>query len=633
MKLITLSLSNFKCFDSLEINFKDDVTDIVGSNGSGKTSICDAYFWLLFGKNSAGQELNPRPKKPEATKTTVTAKLEIEARPNFDGGTYYLTRIQQDKPQKLSETAKSATETTYLINDVPKKKKDYDELVNLICSKDIFNVLSNPLAFASGNQKSDWQKRREILVQAFAKSSSDSDIINSHEELAPLRERLNYKSIDDFLNVTTLEHKKTNKRLEEIPVELNVHNQTISDTQTAGEYKPSIVAKLTAEKRNLEREIYSIENGDNVTELNRRISKVKAEIELAELKYKKEHSNADEVQKIYSNIADVNSEIFDLKTKNESLKRELSQARSEANNAKTRYDEYASETMSEDTTCPTCHQQLPEHLVSEKQALFNQQKAEKMKRESEIYRKNREIYQSKKSELENLNAQLAELEKKLEELKAEKERLTNSENSQRFNESSEYKTLAEKLKALESELEKCTSEADKLVAEKRQQASELQKQIDEQESIKAAQVLIDKQNEHIEKLRDEQQRLSKLLVEQEESIELTQKFMQYKISDIEEQINSHFELVKWKLFEPQVNGIIKDCCEATVDGVGFNEGLNTAAKINAGLDIINTLSQVYGQTMPVWVDNAESVTQLKRTDGQQIRLYVAAGQENIKILD
>lgn len=211
--------------------------------------------------------------------------------------------------------------------------------------------------------------------------------------------------------------------------------------------------------------------------------------------------------------------------------------------------------------------------------------------------------------------------------------MTNSENSQRFNESAKYKALAEKLKALESELDKCTSEADKLVAEKRQQASELQKQIDEQESIKAAQVLIDKQNEHIKKLREEQQMLSKLLVEQEESIELTQKFMQYKISDIEEQINSHFELVEWKLFEPQVNGIIKDCCEATVDGVGFNEGLNTAARINAGLDIINTLSRVYGQTMPVWVDNAESVTQLKRTDGQQIRLYVAAGQEKIKILD
>ena len=633
MKLLTLSLSNFKCFDSLEIDFKDNVTDIVGSNGSGKTSICDAYFWLLFGKNSAGQELNPRPKNPKATKTTVTAKVEVEPSPNFDGGVYYLTRIQQDKPQKSSDTAKSATETMYLINDVPKKKKDYDEFVNLICSKDIFNVLSNPLAFASGNQKADWQKRREILVKAFAESSSDNDIINAHEELAPLRERLSYKSVEDFLNVTTLERKKTQKRLDEIPVELNVHNQTISDTQAAGEYKPSIVAKLTAEKRNLERVIHSIENGDSVTELNRQINKTRAEIELAELKYKKDHSNADEVTKICNSIVDVNSAIFTLKAKIELTGKELAQARSEANNAKMRYDKYASETMSEDTTCPTCHQSLPAHLISEKQALFNQQKAEKMKHECGVYSANREIYQSKKSDLENMNSQLAELEKKLEELKAERERLTNSDNAQRFENSDEYNKLAEKLKALESEHNKLTSESDKLVSEKRQQACDLQKQIDEQEAIKAAQSLIDKQKERIEKLRDEQQRLSKLLVEQEESIELTQKFMQYKISDIEEQINSHFELVKWKLFEPQVNGIIKDCCEATVDGVGFNEGLNTAARINAGLDIINALSKVYSQSMPVWVDNAESVTQLKSTDGQQIRLYVAAGQENIKILD
>ena len=84
MLLNTLSISNFKCFDKFEIDFDEKKTKIAGDNGTGKTSICDAYFWLLFGKNSSGQALNPRPKCEEATKTTVTANLpSIAAKPSI----------------------------------------------------------------------------------------------------------------------------------------------------------------------------------------------------------------------------------------------------------------------------------------------------------------------------------------------------------------------------------------------------------------------------------------------------------------------------------------------------------------------------------------------------------------------
>lgn len=626
MRLIELSLSNFKCFSEFDVNFADEITEISGDNGTGKTSVCDAYFWLLFGKNAAGQTFNPRPKKSEATKTTVTAKLELDS-----GEEVYLTRSQRDKGQKSNETAKSATETTYMINDVPKKKKDFEDFVSQICAPKIFNVLSNPLYFAGGTQKNDWQNRREVLVSTFANEGGDDKIINNHADLAKLREHLGYMSVNDFLDVTSLERKKTQKRLDEIPVELNVHQQTIDDTETEGKYEPAVVAKLTIEKSKIEKEIQSIVNGDKIVDCERQIAHTKAEIELAEVKFAREHNNSDELMELDRQLIDLKSKKHRIENSAAEINNEIEHAKRKANEARAKYADCASETLSIDPVCPTCHQNLPEYLISQKEEMFNQQRAENMKKAKEEYQINSDSYKKKKDELEKINSQKCGLDADIEKLESERKRLANPRNAANFEESDEYKKLSDKLDSLESEYSEIKSDTDKLVAEKHRRLEDVQAQINAQESIKAAAVLVEKQKKRIKELRDEQLRLGKLLAKQDEGIDLVQKFLQYKISDVEEQINSHFKIVKWKLFEPQVNGIIKDCCEATVDGVGFNDGLNAAARINAGLDIINALSDIYGVEVPVWIDNAESVVRLIETKEQQIRLSVDENQPNISI--
>jgi len=103
---------------------------------------------------------------------------------------------------------------------------------------------------------------------------------------------------------------------------------------------------------------------------------------------------------------------------------------------------------------------------------------------------------------------------------------------------------------------------------------------------------------------------------------LTDRFVTAKVSMLEEKINSRFKLARFQLFEQQINGGIAECCEVTVNGVPYSS-MNNAARINAGLDIIQTLSEHYGITAPIFVDNAESVNDLYRTTSQQIRLYVS----------
>ena len=628
MLLNTLSISNFKCFDNFEIDFDEKKTRIAGDNGTGKTSICDAYFWLLFGKNSLGQALNPRPKRAEATKTTVTAKITLDS-----GETVYISRCQQDKGKKTNDTAKAATETTYMINDVPKKKKDYDDYIADICPPDIFNYLSNPLAFASGREKNDWQSRRTILVNAFAGEKSDGSIIDSHEDLSPLRERMNYHSVDDFMAVTEIERKKTNKRLNEIPIEINAHKETIDETKINGVYAPSVVARLSAEKTKIANEISAIRNGGKKEEIAQKIKITKAEIELAEVRFNKDNGNSDEISKIKFKIADL--EIRSAQAENSRKAYEVSakMLKSSAETYFAIYNKYASEKPSSEPICPTCHQALPERLIAERQSMFNEQKAERLKSTRDDYMKTLDEYKRKREKIKALQVEEERFRNEIDKLNDDLKSLISGSTEADFKKSDEYIRLSEKLKSLEAEYNKLSAESDAVLNEKENRITELQQSIDEMNAVKAATELIEREERKIKELQAEQQRLGKLSANWEENIELIQKFMQYKITDIEEQINSHFSLVRWKLFEVQVNGIIKDCCEATVDGVGFNDGLNSAARINAGIDIINALSYVLKNKVPVWIDNAEGITKILKTEGQQICMYVDESQPKIKILN
>lgn len=626
MKLQTLSLSNFKCFDSIDIDFSDGVTTVRGANGSGKTTIYDAYCWLLFGKNSHGQTFDPRPKNNNSTKTTVAAKIQLKK-----GDEVYLSKTQKDKGVKETETAKAATETTYSINGVLKRKKDYDEYISTTwCAPDVFSFISDPLAFAAGREKSDWQKRRDVLVAAFSSGESDGAIIDAHPDIAQLRQRMNYQSPEDFLSKTQLERKNTAKRLDEIPIEINTYQDTINTTP-AGIYNPSALIRFKAWRRELMSEIDRIESGEEISSVKLQISKQKAKIDIAELKYRKTHSNAEQLAVIDAKITANRINISDAGVKLHAAEIKRDNAKCKAEEFREKYSEIASRKISIEPICPTCRQELPEHLLAQKKSIYNSQRAEELKAVRAEYDRTVNEYRELRNTCLSLSEQLETLNQEQQELTSERDSLEKSDEDGKFKESDEYKTLSAKLGELEQTFEGLNNDNQSVVAKKRNKLNEVESQIEWLESARAMDELVKNLKAKIEKLKEEQRELGRLLAQKDEDVELVQKFTQYKISDIEQEVNSHFETVKWKLFEPQVNGLIRDCCEATVGGVGFNEGLNSAAKINAGIDIINALSEFYGLRSPVWVDNAESVTDIKYEKGQQVRLYVDESQLKINI--
>ena len=115
-----------------------------------------------------------------------------------------------------------------------------------------------------------------------------------------------------------------------------------------------------------------------------------------------------------------------------------------------------------------------------------------------------------------------------------------------------------------------------------------------------------------------------------EGVEFTIAELKHRLIDkVESRINSMFTLVKFKMYETQINGGEAETCEALVDGVPYSTNLNTAARINAGLDVINAISKHHGIHAPIWIDNRESITNLLHTDSQIINLVK---DENYQVL-
>ncbi len=106
--------------------------------------------------------------------------------------------------------------------------------------------------------------------------------------------------------------------------------------------------------------------------------------------------------------------------------------------------------------------------------------------------------------------------------------------------------------------------------------------------------------------------------------------MRYKVSLIEDSVNKRFNLAKFKLFDEKINGSIVECCTVTHNGVPYVD-VNTSMRVNVALDIISVISEHYGVCVPLFCDNAESVSAWNTMPSQTIRLYVSKRDKNIRV--
>ena len=638
MKLLELYIENFKKTRKFALVLHGSNAVIYGDNATGKTTIADAYFWLLFGKDSAGRSdfdllpMDSAGRIIEGLEASVSGKFVGDDGKEFSLRRAYhqvFTRKNGEAERKLKGNT-----TEFFINDVPKPQKDYQAFVAGICDEKTFAMLTDPDMFPG---KMAWGDRRDMLIHFFAPDVDDREIINAHKELQPLGNYLGYKTVDEYTEWAKAQRRKINDQLKEIPGRIDEAEKAKPDDLPLVSDGADMI-RLGKQKLKLETDLNNLRNGSSASDAQRTIAEIRAQMATAKASYIERTSAGN--AGLEASAAQLRGRIADSERTRSYLSSSITTKANTMKNISAEMDRLrqccvdtaAKEFPASDNICPTCGQEYPLDKQEQIHGDFNEHKAEALKELEQTGRQ-------RKVELENLKKQSAEDQAKLQqEEQTLKELRTQLDNLTKqfvtpppFEDTEEAKKLQDKLTSAENELKVLQTVADKKSATLQEQLSLVTADIDAIKARALNKDAVARQDERISELKKQESDLSKQLAEMDTGLTLAEKFTMQKAQDIEAKVNGAFRIVRWKLFDTQVNGGIKPCCEATVDGIPYGKDLNSAARMNAGLDIIEALSGQVGMCVPIWIDNAESVTKYLPVNAQVIRLFVSEGDKKLRV--
>jgi DNA repair exonuclease SbcCD ATPase subunit len=635
IKLNKLRLKNFKGIKSLSLDLQGRDALIYGDNATGKTTLYDAFLWLLFNKDSQGKAEFDIKTLDENNNPISGLEHEVEAELDISGEALVLKKVFREKwvKRKGSATSEFTGHTTdYFINDVPAKKKEWDARIKEITDEDTFKLLTSSRYF---NEQLAWKTRRDILLSVCG-DVPDADVIASKEELAELKKILGNRPLEDHRKMITARRKKINDQLEKIPVRIDEVAQNMPDIS---EVDPAIIHRNIGQhkfdKAAAEKEKLNLESGGQVAELTKKLREVEAEIQGAENKFNHEKAHKLNAQQVELNQAKTDAnrierEIDTTKVRIAEAEKDIIALEARAEGLRNQWHEVNSRQFSADNTCPTCGQPMPAEIIKQSMSKFNQQKATEL---AEISKKGKtakagiEIQQTKIQEWEDqINSAL----EKINTLQSveEKARAKIKEIENSILDTSDLHTqkadLEKQIQALsEGDNKEAIEKAEAKIKYCDEQIEALQRSFNKIDQHKAAQ-------ERIEELKEKEKKLAAEYEEIESQIYMTEQFVRAKVNMLEEKINSRFGKARFKLFEEQINGGLTETCVTLYKGVPY-PSMNNAAQINVGLDIINTLSEHYGFSCPIWIDNAEAVTKLAETNSQMIKLVVSEDHPKLAI--
>jgi DNA repair exonuclease SbcCD ATPase subunit len=643
IRLKQLSISNFKGISKLDIQFKD-ITTLSGMNATGKSSVFDAFTWLLFDKNSKGDskfELKPLDKNNEYIRGLnphVTGILEV------DGIETKLSKEYKEKwtsRRGESEKVFDGNTTKYEIDDVPVKKSDYNKKINEIADEETFKLLTNPFHFPN----LAWKEQRKVILEVAGGDISIEDVIKGDEELKLVKQDLEQEDVSKLIDSKKGSMKKLRENKKSIPYKIQELMETVVDFDVK-EVELKISAK-ESKLKDIDKKISDIANSSKelIAKRDEVMKKISANEKLIEDERQADRKVYDnKIRELQEKIKKEEKELYscehkkneyDYKIKN--LTNKFNFLENEASKLREQFSKIQSEKVdfsSIKTECPTCKRPFEESDIEEKQSEleknFNLDKAKRKKEVIEQGKIKVKEQEDIKEDIENYTVEISDIENNINIKKGNINYLEKQISNLTYTPSETSKEKILKLKRENNKLLDSlgtyeTEDNSILLNEK----DEINKELKDLYSQLGAVENNKKVNKRIEDLKAEEKQLGVEIARQEGLIMLYEKFITKRVELLEKNINKHFKNVSFKLFSTQVNGAIAETCEATINGVPFSNA-NTAGQINAGIDIINTLSEYFGLIAPIFIDNSECVNKIADTKGQLIKLVVTEDKE-IKI--
>ena len=637
IKIKRLTLENFKCHRNLTLDFEGGNASIYGDNAAGKTSVYDALTWLLFGKDSHGngeKNIEIKPLNENGEVRDHDAITVVEAVLMVNSEEVALRRTYQEvwtTKRGYGEATYDGNTSEYYINGVPVKKYAFTEKVDALVSEDAFRMLTNVSHFADGIS---WQERREVLFRV-ANVVSDHDIMLTDAKFSPLLDGAGKLSVDDYKKKLLAEKRGFVGAKTELPARINECQKTIEDVEGMdfGAARAKIDA-LSAEKTALESELLSIER--NTAAENKRMEIREAQLELAthdneNKAYRAQQTaSAPDTAAMRKNLERLQAQHAVKMRTLDHEKAYVAQLDSDISSARERWISVNSEAFV-GGSCPTCGQALPAAQLKVATEGFEAQKAKRLREIEQTANANKEAKAAALARIDSAESEIAELEstvtKEVGILTAAESNVITIQDMVGYSEKRE--SIQWKIDVLNGELADImtdsTAERSKLLG----QISEIKQEIESWSVYLGKESLLEYSRKRVHELQEDARNASEKLDAIEGMLFLIDEYSRYKTQFVEDSINSMFRLARFRLFREQANGGVEDRCDVTYNGIPYIN-LNSGAKINVGIDIINTLSRAYGVTVPLFVDNAESVTNLEKSDCQIIRLVVSENDKKLR---
>lgn len=668
IKLLSISLLNFKGIKSISINADGANTDIFGANGTGKTTIADAFTWLLFGKDTTDRKDFEIKTLDQTGRVIPMIEHEVSATLLVDGETLSIRRVLREnwvKKRGNEEREFSGNVTELYWNDVPMQVTEFSKKINDVLNEQVFKMITSPTYFNSIK----WQDRRNLLIDIFGEVSNE-EVAKGNTAFEKLLEKLTQgKTLEDNKAQISAPIKKAKEDLNAIPARID---EVFRGKPEAQDFE-TLEISLNDYNKKLEKvdgEIANINKAfDSKLEAQRglklKVSNLKSEIEIIEQKAKNEANNRlkPDTSVLDSLIKERDAKKQELESFENALKTLETQKEGITNQSKSIDKQIADkrqqwhdendkvlEFKEDDCTCPTCKQALPSGDIESKKAEAMQNfKNAKLQKLKQIENEGQNLATQKsnletefKTIVDRIETGNTAVKTCKEELKSINDKIEiENENSKSGAEVQTFENIYQSLLALDNQYQ-----------EKLLELSATESTIEEVPSVDTSELIVNRKeivsiidnikaklqtksqieaaDQRMLELQTEQKTLSQQIANVEKEQFVIENFIKAKVDALENVVNSKFKFVKFKMFEEQINGGLRETCEATVDGVPYSD-VNTASKINAGLDIINVLSEFYGINAPIFVDNAESVHTLIETESQMIRLVVSEQDKKLNV--
>lgn len=660
-----LSLLNFKGIKNLTIDF-DNNTNIYGDNGTGKTSVFDAFTWLLFGKDSTDRKDFELKTLDIYNEVIPKIDHEVSAEIEVNGELTTLKRVFREKWVKTKgalESEFSGNETLYYWNEVPLSMKEYGNKVSEILDEKVFKLITSPTAFNSLK----WQDRRDVLVK-IAGDISDADLAEGNDEYMQLVSQLTNKTLDEYKKQIAATIKKAKDDIKMIPtridevdrskpeaVDATVVNAQISEKEALIQNIDNQLTDRSAafdeviNKRNA--------NQDEIFKLKTKINTINFEIaEKAKNEAKSGDSKADQIQKLINDkksneLQPAEQKLIRLKSEKSTLETSISSYEKTIQDKRELWNvENAKNFVFSDdnAVCPCCERPLDASTIetqkAELQTNFNTNKKsildginadgkaisdKRINAVNELREVNGRIASGEAFIKETTEA-ISTLEAELDSTKSEAITPASADDliAKYTAESAELFTLKEQVGILEAKTFDLPDQAENNDLRTQKQAINSEIQV-LRDSLKANDQ-IQTANDRIAELQREESMLAQSIADIEKTQYTIDNFIKLQVETIEQKVNEKFSFVKFRLFEKQINGALIPCCDALINGVPFSDA-NTASKINAGIDIINTLCGFYNVSAPIIIDNRESVVKLIDSPSQIVNLFVSPEDKKLRI--